>query len=72
MIIPPTQLVVRSYVAYKQDRVVLLNPTNAVGGLFILSLTSLRVTLRLIGARLDINDPPTALVEFGIAVRCRV
>jgi hypothetical protein len=34
-IIPPTQLVDCSYPAYKQERSVLLNPTNAVGGLFI-------------------------------------
>jgi Bacterial membrane protein YfhO len=40
-IIPPTKLVVRSYSAYnKQERCgLLLNPTNAVGGSFIPSLT---------------------------------
>jgi hypothetical protein len=38
--IPPTQLVVRSYSAYKQEhRGLVLNPTNAVGGSFIPSLT---------------------------------
>jgi hypothetical protein len=43
----------------------LLNPTNAVGGLFIPSLT-LRFTFRLMRATPDMNDPPTALVGFGI------
>src|SRR5712691_8159885 len=36
--IPPTQLVDRSYSAYKRDCGSLRNPTNAVGGLFILGL----------------------------------
>jgi hypothetical protein len=39
--IPPTQLVDRSYLAYrKRRRMRLRNPTNAVGGSFILSLVS--------------------------------
>jgi hypothetical protein len=45
--IPPTQLVVRSYSAYKQECGGLLgNPTNAVGGSFILSLPPLGFTFR--------------------------
>jgi hypothetical protein len=37
--IPPTQLVVRSYSAYKRDcHALIRNPTNAVGGSFILDL----------------------------------
>jgi hypothetical protein len=36
--IPPTKLVVRSYSAYKQATEPDLNPTNEVGGLFILNL----------------------------------
>src|SRR6185503_19561338 len=36
--IPPTQLVDRSYSAYIQRAATLANPTNGVGGSFILSL----------------------------------
>ena len=71
-IIPPTQLVVGSYSTYEAQTQRRLNPTNAVGGSLILSLTSRsgvssRHTGQAVG-RLDMNDPPTALVGFGSAV----
>src|SRR5207247_989843 len=78
---PPKQLVDRSYPAYKNWRShVSPNPTNAVGGLFILSLQKL-ATARLpeshqrswwivhtqptkTGDRTSPRIPPTALVGF--------
>jgi hypothetical protein len=68
-IIPPTQLVVGSYSAYEMQAQPRLNPTNAVGGSFIPSLTSVAVfdLSSRHSDRLDMNDPPTALVGFGSA-----
>src|SRR2546422_5950868 len=82
--IPPTQLVDGSYSAYKTTGITAVpNPTNAVGGWFILGLQGGRwpsiflfprtgkhrnhLKRRL--CRLSMNDPPTALVGFGKGVR---
>jgi hypothetical protein len=73
-IIPPTQLVVGSYSAYETQSRRRLNPTNAVGGSFIPSLTTRGVYFSTLDSdkpadRLNMNDPPTALVGFGSGVR---
>src|SRR5437867_1101712 len=63
--IPPTQLVDCSYSAYAETcGSVFWNPTNAVGGLFILGLRAHRQPVLGLG----MNDPPTALVGFQNAV----
>ena len=63
-----------SYVAYKKEYNVLLNPTNAVGGSFIPSLTSARIYFPTGQSQTDMNNPPTALVGFGTppSVPCRL
>jgi hypothetical protein len=75
VIIPPTQLVVGSYSAYTGRSADFPNPTNAVGGLFIPSLTMIVVDLFCphsdrSSKKLNMNDPPTALVGFvsGVAL----
>ena len=66
-IIPPTPLVVRSYSTCEMHAQPSLNPTNTVGGSFIRSLTNVHVPnlSSRHSDRLDMNDPPTALVGFG-------
>jgi hypothetical protein len=67
-IIPPTQLVVVSYSAYEMHAQPRLNPTKAVGGSFIRSLTNapvLNLSIRHLD-RLNMNEPPTALVGFSV------
>ena len=62
--IPPTQLVDRSYLAYmRADSLGFPNPTNAVGGLFILPIRQDIASFSILQS--SMNDPPTALVGFG-------
>ena len=69
--IPPTQLVVRSYSAYR-DCAGVANPTNAVGGAFISELALIGRKER--RGRLGMKEPPTALLGFQDTQRscCRL
>jgi hypothetical protein len=58
--------VVRSYSGLQSVVSATLNPTNAVGGLFIPSLTTVAIRFTILPSdRSDMNDPSTTLVGFG-------
>src|SRR2546422_940284 len=62
--IPPTALVDCSYSTYAGSRPSFPNPTNAVGGLFILSASVDKA--RLLNAINAVAGPPTLLVDVFI------
>jgi hypothetical protein len=66
-VIPPTQLVVASYSTYETESNPRFNPTNEVGGWFILRLAIdlFHFAMEWPSERLNMNNPPTALVGFG-------
>src|SRR5258708_4353498 len=71
-IIPRTELVVTSYSAYTKETAV-SRPESHQRSWWIVHTqpnSPAGLTLRLIKARLDMKNPPTALVGFGTRAQC--
>jgi hypothetical protein len=71
-IIPPTQLVVRSYSAHTKETAVTRSESHQRSWWIVHTQPNSGVgfTLRLITTRLDLNNPPTALVGFKTRAQC--